>query len=297
MRAVSVLGSLTGVFLFAPSAMRAQAPPKFEFEVASVRASAPRVPGQRPALATRRGGPGTPDPGRISYSNQPLSDILADAFGVYWNQISGPDWIATDRYDIAAKVPEGTTKEQARQMLQNLLVDRFHLAFHMQTKAVEGYALTLAPGGSKMQAHSDAPQATQNSSAEKDPFPALAPGEHMARRMRSGHVYARFADTSVAEFGKFLSGLLSPAESYVQLSAGESRGAPTPILEKTGLTGKYDFTFDYAGGSFFTAEGLPRILSSIQNSLTKELGLKIVEAKVPVNVLVIDHMERTPTEN
>ena len=118
---------------------------------------------------------------------------------MYWNQISGPDWIATDRYDIAAKVPEGTTKEQARQMLQNLLVDRFHLAFHMQTKAVEGYALTLAPGGSKMQAHSDAPQATQNSSAERDPFPALAPGEHMARRMRSGHVYARFADTTVSE--------------------------------------------------------------------------------------------------
>ena len=60
------------------------------------------------------GGPGTPTQGESPISNQPLSDILADAFGVYWNQISGPDWIATDRYDIAAKVPEGTTKEQAR---------------------------------------------------------------------------------------------------------------------------------------------------------------------------------------
>ncbi len=63
-----------------------------------------------------------------------LSMVLADAFDVYWNQITGPDWLSVDRYDILAKVPSGTTGQQAKQMLQNLLMDRLHLSFHMETK-------------------------------------------------------------------------------------------------------------------------------------------------------------------
>jgi uncharacterized protein (TIGR03435 family) len=294
MRRSTVLFS-TGVFLLTPNFTRAQAPEKLEFEVASVRASAARVPGQRRVPATRTGGPGTADPGRISYSNQPLSDILAAAFGVYWNHISGPDWIATDQYDIIAKVPEGTTKEQARQMLQNLLVDRFRLASHMQAKTVDGYQLILAPGGSKMKAHSDEPP-PQNSSAEKDPFPPLAEGQHTARRMSPGHIYARFADTSVSELARFLGNSLSAA-TMVMVAPGTSRGAAPPILDKTGLTGSYDFTFDYTGSVFFGKDYLPSILSAMESSLTKELGLKMVETKVPVSVLVIDRIDRAPAEN
>jgi len=297
MRGTSVVAGLTILLFFESDAFYGQVPPKLEFEVASIRASAARVPGQRPAPATRSGGPGTADPGRVSYSNRPLSDILADAFDVYWNQITGPDWVAVDRYEIMANVPAGTTKEQAKRMLQNLLVDRFHLVFHMQTKLVEGYELTLAPGGPKLNVHSDASPAPETNVAEKDPFPTLAAGEHIAGRMQSGRTYMRFADTSVPEFIRSLSGRLSPAESFVPVSQGELRGAPAPILDKTGLTGTYDFDFDYAGGPFFTNEALPRILGSMKSSLTKELGLKMVEAKVQVMVLVIDRMERTPTEN
>lgn len=231
------------------------------------------------------------------YSNQPLSNIIADAFGVYWNQISSPDWIATDRYDIVAKVPEGTTKQQARQMVGNLLVDRFHLAFHIQTKIVQGYELTVAAGGPKLKVHSDASPAPETNAAEKDPFPTLATGEDRAVRMEQGRTYMRFASTSVPEFMRFLSGRLSPAESMIRVSQGEIRGAPAPILDKTGLTGTYDFTFDYAGSPFFTNDALPRILGSMESSLTKELGLKMVEAKIPVNVLVIDQISRTPTGN
>ncbi len=212
-----------------------------------------------PLPEKRSGGPGTNDPGRITYSNQPLNLILAEAFDVYWNRISGPDWIATERYDIVAKVPEGTTtREQARQMLQNLLlVERFHLDFHMQTKVVQGYELTVAPGGSKLRESVDdlndpspAPQPDASLGQDKDGFPILPPGVRQRRRQAQGHVYARFADTPVSEFATFLSTLLSPA-SMVMLGSGESRGAPTPVLDKTGLTGRYDFTFDYAGSLFF----------------------------------------------
>jgi uncharacterized protein (TIGR03435 family) len=294
MRGTSAVAGLTILLFFEPHSSYGQAPEKPEFEVATVRASAPRIPGQRPVPATRTGGPGTADPGRVSYSNKALSDIIGDAFDVAWNEVSGPDWIAADSYDIVAKVPEGTTKEQAKQMLQNLLVDRFHLAFHMQTKVVQGYELTLAPGGSKMKAHSDAQP--QNSPAEKGSFPSLAEGEHMARSMPPGHVYIRFADTSVSEFARFLGNSLSAA-TMVRVSPTMSRGAAPPVLDKTGLTGSYDFTFDYAGSVFVRRDDLPSVEGSMENSLTKELGLKMVEAKVPVNVLVIDRIERTPAEN
>ncbi len=293
MRRARVLPALAGLFLSANAAF-GQTTAKLEFEVASIRASAPRIPGQRPVPSTRTGGPGTADPGRVSYTNKALSDIIGDAFDVAWNDVSGPDWIAADAYDIVAKVPEGTTKQQAKEMLQNLLADRFRLAFHMQTKVAQGYELTLAPGGSKMKEHSDAQP--QNDPAEKGPFPSLGEGEHMARNMPPEHVYVRFADTSVSEFASFLGSSLSAA-TMVRVSPTMSRGAAPHIRDKTGLTGSYDFTFDYAGSVFVRRDDLPSAESSIENSLTKELGLKMVEAKVTVNVLVIDHIERTPAEN
>ncbi len=164
--------ALTFALLLTPYAARPQASPKLEFEVATVRASAARVAGERPPRASHNAGPGAADPGLLSYSKVPLSTILADAFDVYWNEISGPDWLPVDRYDIVAKVPAGTTKEQARQMLQNLLVDRFRLTYHMQTKVVDGYVLTVAPGGSRLTAHSGLPRPPRKVTPwAKTPFP------------------------------------------------------------------------------------------------------------------------------
>jgi uncharacterized protein (TIGR03435 family) len=300
MRRASLFAGVAGLFLFAPNPVRSQTPAKLEFEVASVRASSPRN-GREGFSGTRSGGPGTTDPGRITYSNQPLNLILADAFDVNWDQISGPDRIGVDRYDIVAKVPEGTTKEQARQMLQNLLLERFRLAFHMQTKSVQGYELTVGPGGSKLkESVADAPEAAPQPGVafgvDKDGFPILPPGVHQGVRQSNGHVYTRFADTSVAEFVKVLASIPSAA-SMVKLSDHESRGAPTTVLDKTGLTGSYDFTFDYAGSRLFAANALPAIMSAVKSSLEKQLGLKLVDAKVPVSALVIDSIEKSPTEN
>jgi uncharacterized protein (TIGR03435 family) len=296
MRPLNAGAALTLALLLVPNAARAQAPSNLEFEVATIRASAARVPGQRPT-GGRSGGPGTADPDRLSYSNQLLSTILADAFDIYWNQITGPDWIA-NLYDIVAKVPAGTTKEEAKQMLRNLLIDRFHLTFHMQTKVVDGYELIVAPGGSKLTAHSEASPGPESGIAGKDssPVPPLEPGEHLGRRQQAGRVYARFADTPISEFAKYLGGNLSSA-SMVKVSQGMLRGASPPILDRTGLTGTYDFTFDYAGSTFFASAALPTMVGSMESSLTKELGLKMVEAKVPVNVLVIDHIDKTPEDN
>ena len=141
MVARNVGAGLLSLFLLAPSPSHGQAPSKLEFEVASIRASTPEEPGQRRIPPAKTGGPGTNAPLRITYSRMELVTILADAFGVYWDRIVGPDWIQTDRYDIVANVPSGTTKEQAIQMLRNLFVERFHMTFHIQDKAAQGYEL------------------------------------------------------------------------------------------------------------------------------------------------------------
>lgn len=280
-----------------PNCSHGQTPSKLDFEVASVRLSSPDVGGGRPLPGSRNGGPGTTDPGRITYSREELNLVLADAFDVYWDQISGPDWIGTERYDISANVPDGTTKEQARQMLQNLLAERLGLICHKQTKSVRGYELMLSGTGPTLKEPGSGENAPAEAQKDSFPIPPLPPGEHVLMRPTNGHVFVRFADSSITELAAFLSAHLSPAESQVMLSPGHSRTPATPLLDETGLKGRYDFTFDYAGGLFFTEAYLPSLLSSIETSLNKQLGLKLVEGKVTVNTLVIDHIEKTPTEN
>ncbi len=105
----------------------------------------------------------------------------------------------------------------------------------------------------------------------------------------------RFSDTSVPELAKYLGGNLSSA---TMVKVGPMLiSVPPPILDRTGLTGTYDFTFDYAGGTFSRLRPCRTWLTQSESSLTKQLGLKMVEAKVPVNVLVIDHIDKTPEEN
>src|SRR5579862_3317102 len=99
MRAKNVVAGLFAVGLLG------QTPSKLEFEVASVRASVPEAPGQRRISGTRSGGPGTNAPQRINYSRMELDLILADAFGVYWDRITGLECIGEDRLDIVANVP------------------------------------------------------------------------------------------------------------------------------------------------------------------------------------------------
>jgi len=81
-----------------------------------------------------RGGPGTADPERITWTGATLNGILIAAYGVKADQIAGPGWLGSQRYDIEAKVPPGATKAQLNMMLQNLLADRFRLALHRETK-------------------------------------------------------------------------------------------------------------------------------------------------------------------
>ncbi len=287
---------------------------KLQFEVASVRPSDPFVP--RTPENRIAGGPGTNDPERITYSRVSMQRLIMAAYGVGPDQISGPGWVTADniptgaRFDISAKVPPGTTKAQAAEMLQNLLKERFQMALHHVTKEFPGYALVVARSGSKLKSSAGDPSASERATPAangsismeptKDGFPPLLPGRNMGGTFKDGLVRDRFRDY--------------PLSDLVQLL---SRGLQRHVVDKTGMAGKYDFTLEFESNGVLTpgfimplAPGQPVAISKdladasqvddvpiISSAMEKQLGLKLEATKIAVDTLVIDHVEKTPTEN
>src|SRR3954447_23523620 len=116
-------------------ALLAQTPPAFE--VASIKQAAPQGEGR---MMVRMGG----DAGRVDYANVSLKDVLARAYRVKRNQITGPSWLDSERYDITAKVPEGVPTDKVPDMLQALLTERFKMTVHKETKEESIFALIVA---------------------------------------------------------------------------------------------------------------------------------------------------------
>ena len=183
------------------------------------------------------------------------------------NISGGPSWFDSQLYDISAKVEGdgGLTREQMQPLLQNLLKDRFHLVAHREQKLVSGYALVVAKGGLKL--HPDALQPSKK--VDSADTKAEQPGGQILQNELRGWKM---------DFG-FLASLLEiPAGGHV--------------IDKTGVSGDYDIKLSYATARFPDAN-LPDIFTALQ----EQLGLKLVPQKVPIDILVIDHVDRIPTEN
>ncbi|SPE41586.1 conserved exported hypothetical protein [Candidatus Sulfopaludibacter sp. SbA3] len=118
------------------------------FEVASVKQSAPQS-GARPQVVIK-GGPGTSDPGQITWLNIPMRAVLLRTFDAKNYQLSAPKWVDEERYDIVAKIPPGSSQEQTRGMLRNLLKERFKMAAREETKEGPVYALVTGKSAVKL---------------------------------------------------------------------------------------------------------------------------------------------------
>jgi uncharacterized protein (TIGR03435 family) len=227
-----------------------------EFEVAAVRAN---KTGQRGGGITAIGG------GRFRATNIPLKILIATAYDVSFDQISGgPGWLDTERFDIEAK-PDGlATTSQIHLMLQNLLAQRFGLQLHRETKEMP--VLTLIPdkGISRLRVH-DGPEVDFG----------IRPGDR-------GQVV--FNGVSMQRFSQFLSMRLRRT-----------------VLDKTGLTGVYDFELSWAPddpqqeGSASPPQPDPSG-ASIFTAVREQLGLKLASGKGPVEFLTITHVDK-PSEN
>jgi uncharacterized protein (TIGR03435 family) len=259
-------------------------PPKLDFEVASLKPSAPQ------SIRGSKGGPGTRDPGQYSFSRAVLRDLLVKAYGLryYDQQVAGPGWIDTEEYDIVAKIPPGTTKEQFRQMLQNLLAERFHLLIHHETRVLPVFDLVVGKNGAKIKESAVAAGASPAPSSrpaevDRDGFPVLPPG-------REGFTSIFGAD------GRSHSTAHQATMSLLAEELGGPNATDRPVIDKTGLTGKYDLTLQYAwrpAAAGVNDDPGPSVFDAVQ----QQLGLKLVDAKAPFDVVVVDSGNKVPIEN
>jgi uncharacterized protein (TIGR03435 family) len=201
------------------------------------------------------------DPGRVSYGWVTVQTLFSLAYHAKTVQISGPKWFDSDRFDIVAKLPkQEASEEELRSMLQALLEERFRIAFHTENRQLRAYGLLVAKGGARV-APAD--------SEIKDVQTRI----NGSRRHLSGKVTMGY-----------LAGLLSNL-------------VDRPVVDLTGLKGVYDvdldWSEDYGAGAPDQANDLPTLFTALQ----ERLGLRFDNREAPVEVYVIDHADRIPSEN
>jgi uncharacterized protein (TIGR03435 family) len=287
---------------------QAQTPPQLRFEVASVRPASSTPPYTPIAGAGDiKGGPGTNDPTRMTFTWAEARVLLMNAFALPLDQISGSDWVMGQeaRFNISAIVPAGATKEQANEMLLNLLKERFHLTYHGEKKDFDSYALVVAKGGPKLKAAAPAggtgpasepppPDGiARPASLDRDGFPQLPAGRPgFQGRGQNGVTRWTFRMETPSRLASLLQFQLRPSR----------------IVDKTGLTGTYDFNLEFStagltgpgrGLAARTAEEAdePDRAPNVFVALEKQLGLKLEKSRLQLDVIVIDHMDKQPTEN
>ena len=235
------------------------------FDAASVKVSAQPFL----AIAPMRSG------GRIQWTTD-LWYVLGYAFHMQLWQISGPIPGSTSIYDFEVVTSPDATGDQVRRMFQSLLADRFKLAFHRQTKEVDGYALTVAKGGPKMEEAKD---------KALPPLPEWIDAHSADSARMEGHVISTMNQ-------QFIGDLVGRRVTMLQLSQALQQIVGTAVFERTRLSGNYYFAFQYASDDAPPEITAPNLFAAI-----KELGLKLEKQEGPVEMLVVDHIEKTPTEN
>jgi uncharacterized protein (TIGR03435 family) len=190
-------------------------------------------------------------------SGIPLRNLIYSAFGVpSWALSGGPGWLDTDAFDITATIPSGTPVSRINEMVQTLLAERFQLKVHKETRDFPVYALVVSKDGSRLQASVDG-KFTVNSTG--------------------GHLELQHA--SIPVFIQYLGG---------------AHAADRPVIDRTGLSGYFDFVLNWSPESVQTNSS--DIGASIFTAIQEQLGLRLEPRKAPSEFIVIDGVER-PSEN
>jgi uncharacterized protein (TIGR03435 family) len=290
------------VFAFFAAAGLAAAQPAFE--VASIKPADPSPMNQiRVNMST--------DAGMLRYTNVSLKQVIRVAYRVKDYQIDGPAWIDSEpRYNITAKLPAGSSEDQVPEMLQTLLAERFKLSLHRDTKDHAIYALVVAKGGPDLK-------------------PAEVPtGEGGPRQdggaPSGGHVAAGGRGPVSGPGGRGIMALqMGPDGAHVKAASSTvsgmaeliSRFTDRPIVYMTGIQGQYDFDFVLSPESLRSAPGMmmrggggpggpehgpaeaPADTGGSIYDAVQKYGLKLEPRKAPMEILVIDRLEKAPTEN
>ena len=192
--------------------------------------------------------------GRLTGTHLTLKHLLAFAYDLHSSQFAGPDWIETEGYDINAQAKSPATRTQLREMLQVLLEDRFKMTSHRETRELPVYWLVVAEGGPKLRDPKE--EAVFNAAlAGKSPF---KPG-----------MSAMYTNKDLPGFAEYL-----------------GKPLDRPVLDKTGIEGRYWFQLEWEGGPESVG------LESLLTALPEQLGLELEENRAPLEVVVIDQVEK-----
>jgi uncharacterized protein (TIGR03435 family) len=244
------------------------------FDVASVKRQTDVVPGGGVTFAARPGG-------RLVVLNNPVTNLIGNAYGVRRHQlVGGPEWIDSDRYDIQAKAAGDAPRADLMVMLQSLLEDRFKLKVHRETREMPIYVMTVAKGGLKMPPSRDGGCIVID---PRNPPPPLAPGQVRLPGCGNNLIRANSWNATAVD--------MTGAAAALVAVLGRS------VVDKTGATGKYDIHVEWTPDQAPTgADAAGNTGTSLFTVLAEQLGLKVESARGPVDVLVIDHVER-PTND
>jgi uncharacterized protein (TIGR03435 family) len=260
-----------------------------------------------------RGGPGTSSPGQITYNNLTVRMLVAKAWDLKPYQLRGPDSLDGQRFDIVAKLPPDASLKDFQLMLQDLLKERIGLEVHHESKEMPVYNLVIAKGGLKMTDAEPPPAeplpASSKLDMDKNGFMLLPPGEKKAV------ISGLFGAFEISARVQAMSDLVATLERY----------AERPVLDKTGLSGKYDYKLGFARDSVApppaggvparVAAGLPPLPAkepaapdaaptvardpapTFLDAVVLQLGLKLEPSKAPIDVVVVDGFNKVPIGN
>jgi uncharacterized protein (TIGR03435 family) len=214
-----------------------------------------------------------------------MGDLLFKAYPVQNYRLTPPDWAFQTRFEIVAQIPEGATREQMPLMIRGMLEGRFKLAAHFVKKDMQVYELTVGKDGPKFKEWVDL---TPWADGEKRPSEPKAadfrpPGDSPANWF--------FAGGRRAFRGK---------QSMEQLATFLRNGLDRPVIDATGLKGDYDIMLDFVADQpplLGREPDPPAVGPPLMKAVESQLGLRLESKKSAIDELIVDHIERTPTDN
>ena len=292
MRLIGLAG-IAALIAFAQSGVS-----RLEFEAASIRATS--AGGEHVDIGMHIDG------SMVRFNFLSVQACMRIAYEMKTYQLIGPDWIVNDHFDITAKIPAGASQDQVKEMLQNLLTDRFRMTVHREKRDLPVYAMTVNKGGLRLKETEPDAASQPSGNAAKSSLDVKATGSAAGVFVDLGNgAYFTFADDH-------LIGHKLPMERVAELL---TNFMDKPVIDMTGLSSSanYDLSLALTADDYRTMQVRAAMKSGINlppemlrmaelstDSLSSALeaaGLKMESRRAPQDVIVIDHADRTPTEN
>ncbi len=260
-----------------------------EFEAASLK------PASDTERGNCRGGPGSASPGQFTCVGWPLRFLVIRAWGLALHEYAGPPSAEDTRFSITAKVPLHTTKQEFNLMLRHLLESRLHLTVRRELQQQTVFDMVVAKGGLKMHPAEAAPATPTEASGGENPAPRLI-------RDANGNQVLPPGIPAVVTGG--LAGgalqVMARMQDMDQVSRFVQSGVGRKVIDKTGLSGKFDFVMEYLPDKAASSRAAPDEGASaptFAEAATSQLGLKLQAHKGMVEVLVVESFSKTPVAN